>query len=221
MRVRWGPGRPVFVAASTRDGEEALLLDALAQDPLPPEALTVIVPRHPQRFAAVAELLRDRGVAFVRRSDDMDVPPHARVVLGDSMGEMSGYYASCDVAFVGGSLLPLGGQNLIEPIALGVPTLTGPHTFNFADAAQRAVEAGAARRVADAAALVESVRALLGDPVERATMAAAAAQFHASHRGATERTWRWLCAKLRLEERPDDAARRPGPAIRPNSAGDG
>jgi len=196
LRERWGRDRPVFLAASTRDGEEELLLDALVHDPLPPEVVTVIVPRHPQRFDEVAARLRSRGLAFVRRSAGSDVPRDVRFVLGDSMGEMPAYYASCDAAFVGGSLLPLGGQNLIEPIALQVPTLTGPHTFNFAEAAARAVEAGAARRVADAQALVAAVRPLLADAADRAAMGAAAAAFLATHRGATERTWAFLAQRL-------------------------
>jgi 3-deoxy-D-manno-octulosonic-acid transferase len=196
LRRQFGDERPVWIAASTREGEEDLLLAALLRNPLPAGVLTVIVPRHPQRFAAVADLLRARGLAFVRRSEDRPVPADVRFVLGDSMGEMAAYYAACDVAFVGGSLLPLGGQNLIEPIALGCPTLTGPHTFNFADAAERAVAQGAARRVVDADALVATVRALLAAPAERAEMADAAARFHAAHRGAIDRTWAYIGPRL-------------------------
>jgi 3-deoxy-D-manno-octulosonic-acid transferase len=113
------------------------------------------------------------------------------------MGEMPAYCAAADVAFVGGSLLPLGGQNLLEPIAVGVPTLVGPHTFNFADATERAVEAGAARRVEDADALVREVDRLLRDPAQRAAMRAAAATFMAAHRGAADRLWGWLAPRLR------------------------
>ncbi len=127
---------------------------------MPPATLTVIVPRHPQRFAEVATLLRERGVPFVRRSDNAPVPADIDVVLGDSMGEMTGYCAAADVVFIGGSLLPLGGQNLIEPIALGRPTLVGPHMFNFADATDKARAAGAALEVADAAALGRGSRRL-------------------------------------------------------------
>lgn len=195
LREMWGGDRPAWIAASTRDGEEALVLDALARQPLC-GALTVIVPRHPQRFDVVAELLRSRGLPFIRRSDNRPVPADVDFVLGDSMGELSAYYAACDVAFVGGSLPPLGGQNLIEPIALGVPTLTGPHTFNFAEAAERAVEAGAARRVNDADQLVATVRDLLADARLRDAMARAAASFHAAHRGAVDRTWAYLTPRL-------------------------
>jgi 3-deoxy-D-manno-octulosonic-acid transferase len=174
LRLRFGASRPVWMAASTRDGEEALILDAVARAPMPPGSLLVIVPRHPHRFAVVAELLRSRGVPFVRRSENRSVPADIGVVLGDSMGEMSSYYDATDVAFVGGSLLPLGGQNLIEPIALGIPVLIGPHTFNFAEAT-----AGA-------------VCELLSDPSRRKAMGDAARTFHAAHQGAVQRLWNWL-----------------------------
>jgi 3-deoxy-D-manno-octulosonic-acid transferase len=110
------------------------------------------------------------------------------VLLGDSMGEMAAYYAACDLAFVGGSLLPLGGQNLIEPCALGRPVLVGPHTFNFREVAAQAIEAGAALQVADAAGLASQAARLLADPVARAAMGEAGAAFAQRHRGATART---------------------------------
>ncbi len=195
LRERIG-ARPVFVAASTRDGEEALLVDALRAAPLPDDALTLLVPRHPQRFDEVAALLQARGCAFARRSDAGPVPPAVAFLLGDSMGEMPAYYALADVAFVGGSLLPLGGQNLIEPIALGVPTLVGTHTFNFAETADAAVAAGAATRVADARDLVTQVGALLRDPAKSAAMRERALAFHAANRGAIDRLWQWLAPQL-------------------------
>jgi 3-deoxy-D-manno-octulosonic-acid transferase len=193
---RFGSTRNVWIAASTREGEEALLLDALARAPLPPETLLVIVPRHPQRFAAVADLLHERAVPFVRRSDNRQVSADVRVVLGDSMGELFSYYAAADLAFVGGSLLPLGGQNMIEPLALGVPVLIGPHSFNFAEATAGAVAAGAAEIVADADALVAAVRAILSAPARRRAMGAAARAFHAAHQGAADRLWSWLAPQL-------------------------
>ncbi|MGH8800413.1 MAG: 3-deoxy-D-manno-octulosonic acid transferase, partial [Casimicrobiaceae bacterium] len=193
---RFGPGRPVCIAASTRNGEEAMLVDALARSPLPRQVLLVIVPRHPQRFAAVAELLRGRGVPFVRRSDNAPVPADVGVVLGDSMGELPAYYAAADLAFVGGSLLPLGGQNLIEPLALGTPVLIGPHTFNFAEASAGAVAAGAARVVADADALVATVHEILSSPARRDAMRAGARAFHNAHQGAAVRLWSWLGPRL-------------------------
>jgi 3-deoxy-D-manno-octulosonic-acid transferase len=199
LRARFGATRPVWLAASTREGEEALILDAMAQTPLPRETLLVIVPRHPQRFADVAALLHSRGVPFVRRSDNCAVPADIAVVLGDSMGELLSYYAAADLAFIGGSLLRLGGQNLIEALAVGTPVLIGPHTFNFSEAATGAVAAGAAQRVADAEALIDAVGALFGDPAQRDAMQEAAGAYHAAHRGATDRLMRWL--EPRLERR--------------------
>jgi 3-deoxy-D-manno-octulosonic-acid transferase len=196
MRTSFGAARPVFVAGSTREGEEALILDAMACGVLPPDLLTVIVPRHPQRFDAVAALLQARSITFVRRSSNVTAAADVRVILGDSMGEMMGYYAAADVVFIGGSLLPLGGQNLIEPIAAGVPTIVGPHMFNFADATARAREAGAVIEVGNADALFAAVGELLTDPSRRAAMRQAALAFHAAHRGAADRLWAWLAPKI-------------------------
>jgi 3-deoxy-D-manno-octulosonic-acid transferase len=196
FRLRFGSTRPVWLAASTREGEESLLLDALARRPLPGKPLLVLVPRHPQRFAIVAELLRARGLPFVRRTDDTPVPADVGIVLGDSMGEMPAYYAASDVAFVGGSLLPLGGQNLIEALAVGTPVVVGPHTFNFADATAGAIASGAAMRVADTESLIATLAALLDDPARRHAMSEAARAFHGAHRGAADRLWTWLAPKL-------------------------
>lgn len=178
--------RPVFLAASTREGEEALILEAMRDAPA--DLLTVIVPRHPQRFDAVAQLLERNRIAYQRRSAQQPVLPATRVLLGDSMGEMYAYYAACDVAFVGGSLLPLGGQNLLEACAVGRPVLIGPHTFNFAEATAAAVEAGAAIRVADAGELATALAALLQDAPRRERMADAGRRLVHAHQGATART---------------------------------
>jgi len=202
LRLRFGDSRPVWLAASTRDGEEALIFDALAAASLPPGALTVIVPRHPQRFAEVAELLRQHGIPFVTRSSNAQVPADIAVVLGDSMGELQAYCAAADVVFVGGSLLPLGGQNLIEPIAAGRPTLFGPHMFNFAEATEKALAAGAALQVADAAALVRELTSLLADPKRRSELRERALAFHEAHRGSADRLWKWLEPRLALAAGP-------------------
>jgi 3-deoxy-D-manno-octulosonic-acid transferase len=194
-RERYGAGRPVLLAASTRDGEEALLLDVLDSITIA-RLLTVIVPRHPQRFDEVAALIERRGVAFQRRSADEPVSAATRIVLGDSMGEMFAYYAACDVAFIGGSLLPFGAQNLIEACAAGVPVVIGPSTFNFAEAAALATAAGAARRVQDAAGLAREVTKLIGDATRLREMGEAATAFARTHQGATER----VMALLRVGE---------------------
>ena len=193
FRQRFG-GRAVFLAASTREGEEELLLDALERDPLG-EALFVIVPRHPQRFDSVAQLIASRGLKFARRSAASPLDADCRVLLGDSMGEMAAYYRACDVAFVGGSLLAFGGQNLIEACAAGVPVLVGPYTYNFAQAAESAITAGAALRVERAEEAVRQARALLGDRNLRERMGRAGIAFCATHRGATERTLA-VCERL-------------------------
>jgi 3-deoxy-D-manno-octulosonic-acid transferase len=178
-------GRPVMLLASTREGEEEMLLKEAAR--LPAEVLLVVVPRHPQRFDEVARLLDARGLRYQRRSEGTRVAADTRVLLGDSMGEMFAYYAACDVAFVGGSLLPYGAQNLIEPCAVGKPVLIGPSSFNFTEAAEGAVAAGAAIRVADAAALVREAGRLLRDHAARERMSRAGLAFCELHRGATAR----------------------------------
>jgi 3-deoxy-D-manno-octulosonic-acid transferase len=188
LRQQFGADRPVWLAASTRDGEEKLLLDTLKKIQTS-NALAVIVPRHPQRFDEVAELLKANYVAFQRRSDNAIIAPTTRVVLGDSMGEMFAYFAASDVAFIGGSLLPLGGQNLIEACAVGTPVLIGPHSFNFAQATQQAIACGAARRVADNADLAKEIDHLLADAAQRQAMAQAGLGFTARHRGAAERAY--------------------------------
>jgi 3-deoxy-D-manno-octulosonic-acid transferase len=185
LRARMG-ARRVLLCASTRDGEEALILDAWR-----PEngALLVLVPRHPQRFDDVAALAAARGLSIARRSQlDPGDAITADVLIGDSMGEMFAYFRACDCAFIGGSLLPLGGQNLIEACAVGTPVLVGPHTFNFALATEQAVDAGAALRCADAAAMIAAATTLLQDDAARQRMGAAALAFAGQHRGATART---------------------------------
>lgn len=187
LRAALGKHRPVFLAASTRDGEESMILDAVAAADVP-NLLTVIVPRHPQRFDEVANLLTKRGVSFLRRSKLRgEISSQVRVILGDSMGEMFTYYAACDVAFIGGSLQPLGGQNLIEASAMGKPVLIGPHTFNFTAATEQAIAARAARRVEDSAALASALRHLFGDPELRQAMGWAALELSQSTGGAVHK----------------------------------
>lgn len=181
----------MLLCASTREGEEQLILDAYARASLPANALLVIVPRHPQRFDEVEKLIAAQGLAVQRRSSlvqDDAVTAGTQVLLGDSMGEMFAYYAACDCAFVGGSLLPLGGQNLIEPAALGKPVLIGPHTFNFALVTEQAIAAGGTALVADADALMAQGAALLQDPARLSSMGQRALAFANQHRGATPRT---------------------------------
>lgn len=188
LRKKIGAYRPVFLAASTRAGEEALILDAL-QNLKIPDLLTVIVPRHPQRFDEVAELLSKRGLKFERRSDlaQASAEKDVQVVLGDSMGEMFSYYGACDVAFIGGSLLPFGGQNLLEACVMGVPVIIGSHTYNFAEIAEQAVGQGAALRVSDGSELGSALEKLFGNKPLREEMSLAARSFSGSAGGAAVR----------------------------------
>jgi 3-deoxy-D-manno-octulosonic-acid transferase len=172
-------GRPVLLLASTRDGEEKLLLDALP--PWDGSLLVVVVPRHPRRFDEVASFIQSRRTrAEIPSAQD-------RLHLGDTMGEMDFYYAAADVAVIGGSFQPLGGQNLIEACAAGVPVVLGPSMFNFAEAARLAVDAGAALQAEDAADAIGKALRLLSDPAERERMGAAGRALCQAHRGATRR----------------------------------
>ena len=186
LRARTG-NRPLVLAASTREGEEALLVDAFIRY-APAAALLLLVPRHPQRFDAVAAALAARGLATQRRSADEAIAPDTRVLLGDSMGEMFAYYAAADVALIGGSWLPFGGQNLIEACAVGTPVVVGPHTFNFQAVAADAVRAGAALRAEDADTGMQAALALLADADARTRASAAGRAFATTHQGATARS---------------------------------
>jgi len=180
--------RPVWVAGSTHEGEEEILLEAHARlRREQPDALLVLVPRHPNRFDPVAALLARRGRPWTRRSSGRDVPPDADVLLGDTMGEMALYYAAADVALIGGSLRDFGAQNLIEACAVGTPVVLGPSTFNFAQAAADATAAGAALQVGDADEALAAMDALCRDPQRLRAMGETALEFASAHRGATAR----------------------------------
>lgn len=180
--------RPVWTAGSTHEGEEGLVLDAhAALLRSAPDALLVLVPRHPERFESVATLLARRGVLFERRSSATLVRAAAQVLLGDTMGELTAFYAASDAAFVGGSLVPVGGHNLLEPAALGVPVITGPYTGNGPEIAQRLIECGGALEVADVNSLGAAVARLLADPALRERMGERGRGFVEAHRGSLAR----------------------------------
>lgn len=209
-------GRPVVLLASSREGEEAVFLaalksfEALARKNIDSGAMNtgvagvqwLIVPRHPQRFDEVAALVEGAGFTVARRSHWSDGPPlagalEARTIwLGDSLGEMTLYYGLADVALLGGSFEPLGGQNLIEAAACGCPVLMGPHTFNFAEAAELAQAGGAASRVASLPQALEAALALVNDPAAHVAMVQAATGFASAHGGAVEKTSRAVQALL-------------------------
>ncbi len=181
--------RAVVLAAVTREGEELPLLQRWSSLDVP-RPLLLLVPRHPQRFDEVAALVAGIGFTLRRRSEWATLPPDdalsADVWLGDSMGEMPLYYAAADVALLGGSFAPLGGQNLIEAAACGCPLVMGPHTFNFSDAAELSIAAGAALRVADIDEGVARAVALARDPA-RNEWGQRAFAFAGAHRGAGRR----------------------------------
>ena len=203
-RWRAGLDTPVVMFASSREGEEAEFFRVLAawrdleqagwarrsSDKAMAALRWLVVPRHPQRFDEVAALAREAGLSVSRRSawSEAEGPADADVWIGDSLGEMAQYYGLADVALLGGSFLPLGGQNLIEAAACGCPVVMGPHTFNFAEASERAEAAGAALRVPTLEDAVRQAALLAGDGPRRAQRAELAARFTQAHRGAAART---------------------------------
>ena len=191
LRAYYAAGRPVWVAGSTHGGgeEEALIEAQKLVRGRRPEALLVMAPRHPNRFGEVAAQLVSRGVRFVRRSQ---VPAagaiaEAEILLLDSLGELLDFYAGSDVAFVGGSLVPIGGHNLLEPAALGLPILTGPNTSNSAEVARVLIERGAAEVVRNPQELADKVAALLADPAARARMGEQGRAFVDANKGALQK----------------------------------
>ncbi|WP_088154650.1 3-deoxy-D-manno-octulosonic acid transferase [Achromobacter xylosoxidans] len=182
-------GRRVVAVASTREGEDSGFIEAIKRHAAMPGApLFLLIPRHPQRFDEAARLLSEAGLPYVRRSEGLEPGSQTAVLLGDTLGEMAFHYAASDVAIVAGSFAPLGGQNLIEACAAGVPVIVGPHTFNFKQAAEDAVAAGAALRAADAGQAVDAAMALLADEPLRQRAAEAALAWFRMHSGATGRT---------------------------------
>ncbi len=187
LRAQYAAQRPVWVAGSTHGGgEEAAVIAAhrlvLAEHP---RALLVIAPRHPPRFAEVAQLVADAGLSVVRRSQPAAAGEQdAQVLLLDTLGELVAFYAAADVAFVGGSLVGIGGHNLLEPAAVGVPILTGPNNSNSIDSARLLIGSGAAQVIGDGAQLGARVTALLGDPQERARIGALGRAAVEANRGA-------------------------------------
>jgi len=189
FRAAAGADRPVWIAASTHEGEELVVLKAHAEVLRRfPDALLLIAPRHPERFKALATSCRAFGFRTATRSEDGHADRHKQCFVIDSMGELLGFYAAADVAFVGGSLVPVGGHNLLEPAALARPVIVGPHTFNFAEVTEGLIKSGAVMRIPDADALGPAVVRLLSRDIERRTMGEAAHRVMERERGAVERT---------------------------------
>lgn len=186
LRTAIGAQRPVWIAASTHEGEEQAALEAQREllGALP-DALLILVPRHPQRFDGVARQIEKAGLAYARRSrlEPQDALDGRSVLLGDSMGEMFAYFSASDVAFVGGSLVPVGGHNVLEPAALGLPVLFGPHMHNFVAARELLLDARGAIEVRERS-LGTTVRELLGDAAKRRATGDAARAAVQANRGA-------------------------------------
>ncbi|MDX1516118.1 MAG: lipid IV(A) 3-deoxy-D-manno-octulosonic acid transferase [Woeseiaceae bacterium] len=181
-------GRPVWVAASTHDGEESLVLDAhSALRREFSDLLLVLVPRHPERFSGVREQLERRGIAYVQRTSRRPCEGDTSVFLGDTMGEVVTFYAAADIAFVGGSLVPVGGHNLLEPAAVGIPIVTGPHVFNAQEIANHFIEQSACVLVQDSESLCEAIAELLRDRDRARRLGSNAKQILENNRGALGR----------------------------------
>ena len=188
LREALFPNRPVWVAASTHDGEESIVLDAHAAVlEQRPDALLILVPRHPQRFTAVRALVEQRGFDIVTRTAQTPVAPCVPVFLGDTMGELLLCYAAADAAFVGGSLVPVGGHNLLEPAAIGVPMISGPHVFNGEEIARLFMSTDACLSVDSAEALAATVLRILDEDGLSARMVSEARARLADNRGALDR----------------------------------
>jgi 3-deoxy-D-manno-octulosonic-acid transferase len=197
LRVARFAGRPVWIAGSTLAGEEDVLLEAHARARARiPELLLVLVPRHPNRFAEVRSWLASRQVCYASRAAQAPVEAQTSVLLVDTLGELLMFYAAADVAFVGGSLVPVGGHNLLEPAALARPILVGPHNFNGPEIADLLLAAGAAVQVGSAHELAASLVSLIPDEALRAEMGAKAQAIVAANRGALERVMRLIEARL-------------------------
>ena len=199
LRSQWkATERPVWIAASTHAGEDEILLAAHRQLlATHPDALLILVPRHPERFAAVYELCRKQDFSTVRRSQNEPPEATTQVVLGDTMGELLFLYALADIAFVGGSLVPTGGHNLLEPAALGKPVLTGPHLFNFLDIAAQLRDAGALVEITSAAELAREIEALWDNPERTERMRSAGYAVLQNNQGALARL---LAGLARIKE---------------------
>lgn len=188
-RRGWGAQRPVWIAASTHPPEEEAMLDVNARFlAAHPDGLLLWAPRHPERFGPVAEAAALRGLRVGTRREHGMAGPETQVFVIDTIGELLGFYASADVAFVGGSLCDVGGHNALEPAALGVPSVVGPHTFNFAEVTRRLRDAGALVQVADPAAVATALIELAGDAARRAAMGAAGRCQVGEMSGALDRT---------------------------------
>ncbi|MGI9247422.1 MAG: lipid IV(A) 3-deoxy-D-manno-octulosonic acid transferase [Woeseiaceae bacterium] len=215
LRSRWGKSRPVWIAASTHDGEETKVLEAFrALRKSHPDTLLVVVPRHPERFVNVAKICRRSGYKVALHSETHAELPDTDILVGDTMGELAGMYGAADVAFVGGSLVRHGGHNLVEAMAVGTPVVFGPHVFNFEQSSRTALEYGAAEQVRDPDELAATVKEYLDNAELRERAADAAKRVIEESRGsleATEALIRETVKQARPREQEESRAQ-PSPA---------
>jgi 3-deoxy-D-manno-octulosonic-acid transferase len=188
LRRLLGKERPIWIAASTHAGEEVSILEAfrILQRALP-KTLLLWVPRHPERFKPVAKLCQQHGLKVIKRSENRPCDSANQVFLGDSMGELLLFYAAADVAFVGGSLVPIGGHNVLEPALLGLPLVFGPHMFHFLEASRQLLKAQTAWQVTDAQELARVVEYLLRDPTIKQALGQRSIAVVTSQRGALQK----------------------------------
>jgi 3-deoxy-D-manno-octulosonic-acid transferase len=196
LRSQWGE-RPVWIAASTHAGEDEQILAAHQQVlESHSDALLILVPRHPERFSDAARLIEGAGLSAVRRSSDEALKRVNQVLLGDSMGELMMFYACADIAFVGGSLVAHGGHNYLEPAALGLPIISGPHSFNFTEISELLQGAGALQRVTDQRELAAAVSRLISEPTAALQAGAAGLAVVKDNQGALERLLQGIDARI-------------------------
>jgi 3-deoxy-D-manno-octulosonic-acid transferase len=189
MRAHWGKRRSVWIAASTHEGEEQAILEAhLHVLTRLPDALLLLAPRHPERFRLVEHSARSLGFSVATHSVEGVPAPSHQVFVIDAMGQLMPFFAAAAVAFVGGSLVPIGGHNVLEPAALSTPVLVGPHTFNFEEITRSLIQHGGAEVVTDSERLGHDVLRLLRDPAKCKLMGQAARQVFDRERGAVPRT---------------------------------
>jgi 3-deoxy-D-manno-octulosonic-acid transferase len=199
LRHQWGEQRPIWIAASTHEGEEEHILTAFKQvQQLLSTTLLIVVPRHPERFSRVYHLCQRQGFITQRRSEARACDPATEIFIGDSMGELPLFFAASDVAFLGGSLVPLGGHNPLEPAALGRAVILGPHMFNFAEISERLLEAGAATQIQTSQELGQAVLRYLNEPHHRAKAGEAGWRVIAQNQGASKKLLQLITTLKRL-----------------------
>ncbi|GKX64249.1 3-deoxy-D-manno-octulosonic acid transferase [Pragia fontium] len=188
LRRQWAPHRPVWIAASTHDGEESIILETHAKLLQHfPDLLLILVPRHPERFPTAQQLTTQAGMSYITRSSGEVPTQHTQVVIGDTMGELMLLYGIADLAFVGGSLVERGGHNPLEPAAHAIPVLMGPHTFNFKDICSKLEQADGLITVDNASSLAEKIESLLADEAYRSYRGQQAVNVLLHNQGALEK----------------------------------